>query len=240
MPHSTPNQTSRVRTVFDDWAVRGRAEGMERGHGPVARKAFHHLGLKPDSWYLDVGCGNGYTVRWAAEDAPDGKAFGLDVAPEMIARAEEMSQGVANAEFHVATFPDHDLPLGRFDAIFSMEVLYYLPSLSEGLEEVARLLTPGGRFVCVVDFYQENSASHSWPEDVGVAMRLLSAAQWRQAFEDAGLKVIEQGRVTLPPEQATEGWKVDVGSLMTVGVSEGESEDESEGSEGSGSGGGRR
>jgi len=73
-----------------------------------------------------------------------------------------------------------------------------------------------------------------------VAMRLLSAAQWRQAFEDAGLKVIEQGRVTLPPEQATEGWKVDVGSLMTVGVSEGESEDESEGSEGGGSGGGRR
>jgi len=232
MPHSTPNQTSRVRTVFDDWAVRGRAEGMERSHGPVARKAFHHLGLKPDSWYLDVGCGNGYTVRWAAEDAPNGKAFGLDVAPEMIARAEEMSQGMANTEFHVATFPDHDLPLGRFDAIFSMEVLYYLPSLSGALEEVARLLTPGGRFVCVVDFYQENPASHSWPEDVGVAMRLLSAAQWRQAFEDAGLKVIEQGRVTLPPEQATEGWKVDVGSLMTVGASEGGG--------GSGSSGGSR
>ena len=97
---------------------------------------------------------------------------------------------------------------------------------------MARLLTPGGRFVCVVDFYQENPASHSWPEDVGVAMRLLSAAQWRQAFEDAGLKVIEQGRVTLPPEQATEGWKVDVGSLMTVGASEGGG--------GSGSSGGSR
>jgi len=203
--------------VFDDWAVRGRAEGMERGHGPVARKAFHHLGLTPDSWYLDIGCGNGYTVRWAAEDAPKGKAFGLDVAPEMIARAEKMSQGVANAEFHVATFPEHDLPLGRFDAIFSMEVLYYLPSLSDALAEITRLLKPGGRFVCVVDFYEENVASHSWPEDVGVAMRLLSAAQWRKAFKDADLKVIEQGRVTLTPEQASEDWNVTVGSLMTVG-----------------------
>lgn len=220
MPHSTPDQTSRVRTVFDDWAVRGRAEGMERGHGPVARKAFHHLGLKPDSWYLDIGCGNGYTVRWAAEDVPNGKAFGIDVAPEMIARARGLSRGTANAEFQLATFPEHDLPLGRFDAMFSMEVLYYLPSLSQALEEVVRLLKPGGRFVSVVDFYEENPASHSWPADVGVAMRLLSAAQWRAAFEGAGLKVTEQGRVTLPPEQASEAWKVDVGSLMTVGRSE--------------------
>lgn len=183
----------------------------------MARKAFHHLGLESDSWYLDIGCGNGYTVRWAAEDALDGRAFGIDVSPEMIARAKELSQGMPNAEFRLATFPDHDLPLDRFDAIFSMEVLYYLPSLSAALNEVMRLLKPGGRFVCVVDFYQENSASHSWPQDVGVAMRLLSAAQWRKAFEDAGLKVVEQGRVTLPSEQASEDWKVTVGSLMTVG-----------------------
>lgn len=223
--------------MFDDWAVRGRAEGMERSHGPVARKAFHHLGLKPDSWYLDIGCGNGYTVRWAAQDVPDGKAFGIDVAPEMIARAKDLSQGLANAEFHLATFPEHDLPLGRFDAIFSMEVLYYLPSLSAALEEVTRLLKPGGLFVCVVDFYQENAASHSWPEDVGVAMRLLSAAQWREAFEDAGLEVVEQSRVTLPPEQASEDWKVAVGSLMTVGRGGG-SGDGSEGSGGGEGGGG--
>jgi hypothetical protein len=89
--------------------------------------------------------------------------------------------------------------------------------LSAALEEVARLLKPRGLFVCVVDFYQENSASHSWPEDVGVAMRLLSAAQWREAFEDAGLEVVEQSRITLPAEQASESWKVDVGSLMTAG-----------------------
>ncbi len=68
-----------------------------------------------------------------------------------------------------------------------------------------------------MDFYEENSASHSWPDDVGVSMRLLSAAQWREAFEDARLEVIEQSRITLPAEQVSESWKVDVGSLMTAG-----------------------
>ena len=102
-----------------------------------------------------------------------------------------------------------------------MEVLYYLPSLSAALEEIVRLLKPGGRFACVVDYYQENEASHSWPEDVGVAMRLLSAADWRAAFEAAGLEVVDQSRVTVPAEEASEEWETTVGSLLTVGQAEG-------------------
>ena len=38
----------RVRTVFDDWALRGRAQGMEQSHGPFARQAFDRLGLRVD------------------------------------------------------------------------------------------------------------------------------------------------------------------------------------------------
>ncbi len=228
MSDSSQHQISQVRAVFDDWARRGRAEGMEQGHGPVARRAFERLDLQPDGWYLDIGCGNGYTVRWAAKTASAGRAVGIDVAPEMIRRARELSADLPNAEFHLATFPDHQLSGSRFDTIFSMEVLYYLPSLSAALEEIVRLLKPGGRFACVIDYYQENEASHSWPEDVGVAMRLLSAAEWRAAFEAAGLEVVDQSRVTVPAEEASEEWETTVGSLLTVGQAEG-----SEGSEGS-------
>ena len=221
MSDSSQHQISQVRAVFDDWARRGRAEGMEHSHGPVARRAFEQLDLRPDGWYLDIGCGNGYTVRWAAKTASAGHAVGIDVAPEMIRRARELSADLPNAEFNLVTFPDHQLPRGRFDAIFSMEVLYYLPSLSAALEEIVRLLKPGGRFACVVDYYQENEASHSWPEDVGVAMRLLSAAEWRAAFEAAGLRVIEQTQITVPADQAGEEWETTVGSLLTVGTAAG-------------------
>jgi SAM-dependent methyltransferase len=195
---------SQVRAVFDDWALRGRAEGMEHGHGPVARRAFEQLDLQPNGRYLDIGCGNGYTVRWAAATAPEGRAIGIDIAPEMIRRAKELSADFPNAEFFLETFPEHHLPRASFDAVFSMEVLYYLPSLSAALEEIVQLLKPGGRFASVVDFYQENEASHSWPDDVGVAMRLLSAAEWRAVFEAAGLTAVEQSRVTVPEEEASE------------------------------------
>ena len=219
-----PEETvRRVTAVFDEWALAGRAEGMERGHGPYARRGFEFLDLQRRPMrYLDVGCGNGYTVRWAAQLLGDGEglALGLDGSAQMVARARALSEGLP-ASFVHAPFPDHGmsdlLQAGSFDGIFSMEVFYYLPELHAGLAEVARLLRPGGRFVCVVDFYGENEASHGWPDDLGVAMTLLSSAQWQEAFETAGLSVVHQEQLRAPAGSDGGSWKETVGSLMTVG-----------------------
>lgn len=216
---SAERANARVQAVFDDWAERGRAEGMEAGHGPAARAGFERLELTPGAHYLDVGCGNGYTVRWAAPLVGEtGRAVGIDISPRMIERARAASAGQRNLQFHVAAFPAHPLPPGAFRGIFSMEVLYYLPDLRGALDEVARLLEPGGRFACVVDYYRENEASHDWPSQVGCPMRMLSMAGWTVAFEAARLEVVAQ-RCILHPEVPGEapGWKQTQGSLLTVG-----------------------
>jgi len=210
-------QIRKVATVFDAWARAGRAEGMERGHGPAARRAFEKLALTRYGWYLDIGCGNGYTVRWAACTAPAGRAIGIDVSPEMVRLARELSRDLPNVEFRKGAFPQTDLPAECFEAIFSMEVFYYLPDLDRALAEVRRLLVPGGRFACVVDYYGENPESHSWPADLGVPMRLLDSAGWRDAFARAGLEGIEQERIRLTAEEASAPWKVSEGSLLTLG-----------------------
>lgn len=204
-----------VAAIFDEWADAGRAEGMERGHGPTARPAFERLQVGLGTRYLDVGCGNGYTVRWAL--AQGAQATGIDASHKMIARAREQTEG--DATFAVARFPDHglaELTDGSLDAVFSMEVFYYLPDVDAALVEVARLLTPGGRFACIVDRYTENEASHGWSDDLGVDMHLLSSVEWGQALERAGLPVIEQARLRAagPDDPA---WKHEHGSLLTVG-----------------------
>jgi len=207
---------AQLRDVFDGWARDGRAEGMERGHGVAARRAFDLLELPREGWYLDVGCGNGYTVRWAAEAARDGWAVGIDLSPAMVERARTASRGFPNIEFQVAAFPDSTLPHGCFDAVLSMEVVYYLPDLDAALGEIARLLVPGGRFACVVDYYEENVASHRWPEDLGVEMTLLDVTGWRRAMERVGLLVAAQERVTQPAADGLAEWKVTEGSLLTL------------------------
>lgn len=218
-----PPQVARVREVFDDWARNGRAEGMERGHGPAARLAFDRLELSPGQRYLDVGCGNGYTVRWAAASDPTVIALGVDLSTEMVERARELSAELPNASFRQTAWPP-PAPLGTFDAVFSMETFYYLPDLAAGLAAVHDALAPGGRFACVVDYYTENPESHGWPDALGVPMHLLDEAGWRRAFEGAGLAVVEQSRlrpqtaqIAQTPQGQEPGWKQEVGSLLTLG-----------------------
>ncbi len=203
--------------LFDAWAVNGRAEGMEQGHSLPARMAFEKLCLGARSTFLDIGCGNGYAVRWAAQTSPHGAALGIDASPAMIERARAASVRLANAAFRVASFPSADLPEGPFDAIFSMEAFYYLPDLDAALRRVSELLTPPGRFACVVDYYAENEASHSWPGDLGVPMKLLDAESWAAAFVRNGLSVVEQARLRTPPGRASASWKETCGSLLTLG-----------------------
>ncbi len=208
-------QTTRVRDVFDDWARRGRAEGMERGHGPTARQGFDRLEVGDGTRYLDIGCGNGYTVRWAA--AAGARATGLDVSAEMIARARTAAESIDGVNFVCDAFPSAALPADRFDAVFSMEVFYYLDDLAAGLRAVRSLLRPGGRFACVVDFYGENEASHSWPAEMNLPLQLLTEAEWRAAMEAAGLRVVEQARLRAPLASGeTPTWKHQEGSLLTL------------------------
>ena len=193
---------SRVAEIFDEWARNGRADGMERGHTPAARMAFDRLRLGPESRFCDIGCGNGYVVRWAAAASPRGQAVGLDLSAEMIDHARLLSAGLSNVEFVTGSFPEVELQ-GSFDAIFSMEVFYYLPDLDAALRRTRDLLRTGGTFACVVDYYGENTASHSWPFELGVRMTLLDAAGWADAFRRAGLAVGEQRRLRIPKELAT-------------------------------------
>ena len=221
---------ARVRAVFDEWARGRRADDMATSHAPVARVALERLGLRRDTRFLDIGCGNGYAVRWAAEAAPDGMAVGIDVAPAMIALAQRHSAGYDNVQFAVATFGSAASAASAapaFDAIFSMEVFYYLPDLDAALRQALALLKPGGRFACAVDYYGENTASHSWPAELGVTMTLLDEAGWRAAFARAGFTAVRQERIRQAAATAArveanvhhsgEDWKVTHGTLLTLG-----------------------
>ncbi len=199
-----------VRDLFDRWARAGRAEGMERSHTPAAREAFERLDVQPGQHYLDIGCGNGYSVRWAAERDPSVRAVGLDVSEAMVARARELSTEHPNTRFVHAPFPLPMLKAKTFHRIFSMEVFYYMPDLNWAVLSAARLLTPGGLFACVVDHYEENVESHSWQAELGVPLHRLTMAQWRALMEGTGLEVVEQRQVR-PDKGVTAA-----GSLLTL------------------------
>lgn len=208
----TPSDHTReVADVFDDWAERGRGEGMEEGHRLTAGELIARLPIQPGQRFLDLGTG----IGWAARDvaAKGGVSVGVDIAPKMLSRARQR-QGppvdYARASFEALPFQDE-----AFHQAFSMEALYYAKDLAAALAEAARVMAPGGQLHVLVDYYAENTASHGWPEKTGVPMHLLSEVQWCLELEEAGFGEVTSRRLRAP-EGTAEAWKIEEGSLYLV------------------------
>jgi ubiquinone/menaquinone biosynthesis C-methylase UbiE len=171
---------------------------MERGHRPVGEQAIASMAVARDARVLDVGCGSAWASRLFAATATDGSVVGIDISDEMIRVARESSAGFSNLDFQVASAESLPFSDNEFTDCFSMESLYYYDDIPRALQEIHRVLRPGGVFVSVVDLYKENRASHQWIEKLSVPVQLLSAPEYRKLFEDAGFTDFQDQRIIDP------------------------------------------
>lgn len=203
-------RTRRVAETFDDWARRGRGEGMERGHRATAGAVLADLSIRPGDRFLDLGAGIAWAAREATERGAD--AVAVDASLDMLARVGAPAGDNAVAPV-AAAFESLPFRAGSFDLAWSMEALYYAADVDAALRELHRVLTPGASLTILVDFYEENEASADWPESTGLPMQRLSEAGWREALEAAGFEAVASRRVRAAPGEARD-WRVTVGSLL--------------------------
>ena len=222
-----------VREEFDTWAADGRDRGMEDRHWHTAKHALARMPVEAGDTVVDLGCGSGYAGRVLRDTRGVGRVYGLDGSPEMARNARSYTDdpqvSYVVGDFDALPFTDNSI-----DHLWSMEAFYYAADPDHTLEEIARILRPGGTFYCAVNYYEENVHSHAWQDRIDVEMTRWSGAEYREAFRNAGLAVAEQDsipdhEVEIPPESAfpTEEWETreamieryrTYGTLLTVGV----------------------
>lgn len=103
-----------------------------------------------DEALLDIGCGGGVDTFFAAiMVGPEGKAVGIDMIPEMLARARENLRDtpLTNVTFHEASAENLPFPDESFDVVISNGVFNLVPHKARALTEVFRVLKPGGRLM---------------------------------------------------------------------------------------------
>lgn len=187
--------TNPAADVFDQWARDGKDAGMEEGHSDVVRQVLETMDVRAGDQILDLGCGNGWATRLLAQLAPGTQAIGVDAAPAMIARAEELHSYTIRARYEESVFEELEFPDGKFQRIFSMEALYYSTEPARVIAEMHRLLSEGGTADIVIDCYKERESTHSWGESINLTLQVLSEAEWAQLFTDAGFSHVETKRV---------------------------------------------
>ena len=118
----------------------------------AALRWLDDLGLPPGARILEVGCGAGLaTCELAARSF---RVESIDSSPEMVAMAAERlaAEGLAGAA-RVEAGDAHELSWddGTFSAVLALGVLPWLHTPKLGIEEIARVLEPGGHAILTAD-----------------------------------------------------------------------------------------
>ena len=128
---------------------------MTLGHAGLLRKAtVDNALIKPGDTVLDVGCGTGEVALLAKPRAKEGKVYGIDPAPEMIAVArKKAARKKLDIDFRVGVIEALPFPDATIDVVTSSLMMHHLPDelKARGLAEVYRVLKPGGRLL-IADF----------------------------------------------------------------------------------------
>ena len=133
--------------------------------------------LKEGEIVVDLGSGAGIDVFLSAKRVGEtGKAIGIDMTDEMLAKARKNAEGYGNVEFFKGDIEEH-IPVedSSADAVISNCVINLTTDKVRAFSEVYRVLKKGGRMVIsdlVTDNEVQNIDEAKWCECIDGAQTL--------------------------------------------------------------------
>jgi ubiquinone/menaquinone biosynthesis C-methylase UbiE len=179
----------KLQEEFNQWAAAGRGDEMEDHHSDITDQTIAFMDLKPDDRVLDLGCGTGWASRRMARTVTSGEVVGIDVADEMLRRAELASAGIwgiKNVRFVWGSAENIPVEDSHFTKVLSVESFYYYADQGRALDELRRVLAPGGSLFILINLYKDNPYSLRWVEELKVPVHARSDAEYVSLLEQHG------------------------------------------------------
>ena len=146
--------------------------------------------LKPGETVLDLGSGAGIDCFLAARRVgPTGKVIGLDMTPEMVAKAQDNARkgGFENIEFKLGEIENLPIENESVDVILSNCVINLVPDKAQAFAESYRVLKAGGRMM-ISDIVLTQELPATIQESVEAYVGCLSGAVRKEEY----LRLIKQ------------------------------------------------
>ena len=190
-------------------------------------KVLALLAPQPGERALDIGCGPGLTTEALAlavgQQTP---VVGVDIAPPMLAIARERCDQYAAVSFEHADVTQLPFDDGQFDIALASQVYEYVEHVDQALEELARVVRPGGR-VALVDTDWESAvwASHddarmrrvlqTWDQHIPHPQlpRTLKRRMQQAGFEQVRVEVVPLLNLAYDPQTYSVGMMTLLGNF---------------------------
>lgn len=164
---------------------------------------------------LDVGCGTGGPARRLAREAGV-EVLGITTSTVGVREAIALSADVPAVSFEARDGLDNGLPDATFDRAWALESSHLMPERRQLVEECARVLVPGGRFVLCdivrrreIPFVElrEKSDMFAVLRQAFGAARMDTLDDYRELFEQSGLDVDDVADLTLQTRPTFDRWR---------------------------------
>lgn len=163
--------------------------------GDTATKELIALsGFTPDMHILDVGCGVGGSTRRLSH-VVGCRVTGIDLSDEYIDAAERLT-GLLNMQervgFHACSALALPFSENSFDGCWAIQMNMNVEDKLGWLQEVYRVLKPGGRVVLYEVCGNKNTPVHfpvPWAQDSSMSF-LVPPAAFREVITSAGFDIV--------------------------------------------------
>ena len=176
---------------------------------------------------LDIGCGEGHVARHLARLGSE--VIGVDPIASQVGTARDRAGGPRYARARADALPCRD---GAFDCVLVCLALEHVDAYDDAIQEAARVLEPGGRFVLVLCHPLLQAPASGWIDDrvadehywrigsylrdgtvvdevaPGVSLRFIHRplSRYVHAMGEAGFLIDDMDEPSPPPRLLTATW----------------------------------
>ncbi len=221
-PATDPDE---IAAIYDELIDTYQAEWEKQGHrslhleyfdddhtepGPAAintmRQLAERVEISASDRVLNIGCGVGEDSVWNAR-AYGATVIGINISEQQLELARENAAGhevTDQTEFRYDDF--HTLETvddNSIDVVWGLEALSHAHDRAAVVDQLVRVLVPGGRLVLSDLFFHEAAEMDGHQEDIerineGLGLKLGAIDSFRTTLETAGFQAIETSNETEP------------------------------------------
>ncbi|MEA5550005.1 class I SAM-dependent methyltransferase [Anabaena cylindrica UHCC 0172] len=180
------NIITNKKQLFDRWASSYDWTFPSFIYQAIHKRLLSKIELSANANVLDLGCGTGRLLDRLASQFPELRGTGLDLSPQMVRLARQNNRHRPRLIYLEGNAESLPFTEGQFDAVFNTISFLHYPQPEKVLSEIARVLSPGGRFY-LVDITAKNNSAFQLMTNSPTGIKFYSQEQREQLGSIAGL-----------------------------------------------------